>query len=375
METAVLETFQQSQKSAQRHNQLASKLKKTHAVCKDPSQFNQLFLKCLQHALVVFKREPAVERVLDFAVRFALLTGSEEGDRNVLTFMLKSMLALHSSRDKGVRLRSVEIIRKALDRMEDDAELDEDVFQDITDVMLARLNDKLPAVRCQAVLALSRLQDPEDTECPVRVGFEKLLVYDSSPDVRRAVLAHIYVCSDTIELVIGRTRDVKELVRRTAVEVLAQRVSMRSLSIAHRRLLLKHGLADRSETVRQACKAQLLPAWLQQCDGDFVLYLKRLDVESSDEWVEKSVMILLERTPPSELAENFMKNAECSEVVETIRSQDSTSQGKVRALLEPELAFYWKCLCQHLRGQGTSSEEHLDRILPEGSCLCPFLSQ
>ena len=371
----IVETFQLSQKSAQRHNQLANKLRKAHSGCKDPAQFNELFLKCLQHALVVFKREPAVERALDFAVRFALLTSGEQGERNVTSFLLKKMLALHSCRDKGVRMRSVEVVRKVLDKMDDDIELEMEICDEITDVMLVRLTDKLPTVRCHAVLALSRLQDPNDPECPVQQGFQKLLTDDSSPDVRRAVLAHIFVCADNIELVIGRTKDVKDTVRRTALEVLAQRVSIRSLTIAQRRQLLKHGLADRSDTVQQACRAQLLPAWLQQCDGDFVQYLQRLDVESCDEWVEKSTIVLMERSSPLELVENFLKRPECSRIVDSIRSQNNSNLDEARNLLDAEVAFYWRCLCQHLRGRGSSAEEQLDRVLPEGSCLCPFLSK
>ncbi|XP_065184105.1 condensin complex subunit 3-like [Sycon ciliatum] len=370
MESVLLETFQQSQKSVQRHNQLVGKLKKAHVGCKDYKHFNEEFFKCLQHALVEFKREPAVERVLDFAVQFSISTATESGDKNIFSFLMESLLALHSSRDKGVRMRAVEMVRKLLDKMEDDAEIDVNLCDRLIDIMLIRLNDKIPAVRCQAVLALARLQDPGDTECPVQGAFQKLAMLDSSPDVRKTVLSHIFVRADTIDILIGRTRDVKDNVRRTAFAVLAERVSIRSLTIAQRRELLKQGLADRIETVKQACVLQLLPAWMKQCDGNFVQYLKRLDVESGDEWVEKSVVELLKTKSPAELIDGFLTQPDCRELVENIRSPkaDSTTSG-----LDPDVSFYWRCLCQHLRGLGSSAEEYLDQILPEGASLCPFL--
>ena len=40
----------------------------------------------------------------------------------------------------------------------------------IYECMLQRLRDKFPNVRIQAVLALGRLQDPHDSECPIING-------------------------------------------------------------------------------------------------------------------------------------------------------------------------------------------------------------
>lgn len=51
--------------------------------------------------------------------------------------------------------------------MPENAEIDDDLFDKINEAMLARLRDKFPSVRVQAVLALSRLQDPKDENCPV----------------------------------------------------------------------------------------------------------------------------------------------------------------------------------------------------------------
>lgn len=54
--------------------------------------------------------------------------------------------------------------------MPENSQIDDDLFDKINKAMLIRLKDKIPNVRIQAVLALSRLQDPKDDECPVVNG-------------------------------------------------------------------------------------------------------------------------------------------------------------------------------------------------------------
>lgn len=51
--------------------------------------------------------------------------------------------------------------------MPENAQIDDDLFDKINEAMLIRLKDKFSNVRIQAVLALSRLQDPKDENCPV----------------------------------------------------------------------------------------------------------------------------------------------------------------------------------------------------------------
>lgn len=54
--------------------------------------------------------------------------------------------------------------------MGEEAVIDDELYSNIYDTMLHRLQDKIPSVRVQAVLALARLQDPRNKECPVIKG-------------------------------------------------------------------------------------------------------------------------------------------------------------------------------------------------------------
>mgnify|MGYP002259971622 CR=1 FL=1 len=87
--------------------------------------------------------------------------------------------------------------------MDDDAVIDDKLADRIFETMLTRLHDKIPAVRVQAVAAVSRLQDPGDTECPVISTYLSLMSTDSSAEVRRAVLLNIAISAQTLEAIIG----------------------------------------------------------------------------------------------------------------------------------------------------------------------------
>lgn len=70
----------------------------------------------------------------------------------------------------AVRFRVCQLIYKLLVNLPENAQIDDDLFDKIHDAMLLRVTDRVPNVRIQAVLALARLQDPSDPNCPVSSG-------------------------------------------------------------------------------------------------------------------------------------------------------------------------------------------------------------
>lgn len=63
---------------------------------------------------------------------------------------------------------------------------------------------------------------------------------------------------------------------------LAEKVSIRALTIAQRIKVLTIGLNDRSAIVKQAC-GQMLKAWSRSYDHNIVKLLEALDTEGSPE--------------------------------------------------------------------------------------------
>ncbi|CAO2639989.1 Condensin complex subunit 3 [Lemmus lemmus] len=313
--------------------------------------------------MVVYKREPAVERVVNFAAKFVTSfhqsDQEEEEDGGILNYLFTFLLKSHEANNSAVRFRVCQLINKLLGSMPENAQIDDDLFDKINDAMLIRLKDKIPNVRIQAVLALSRLQDPKDDDCPVVDAYVTMIENDSNSEVRRAVLSCIAPSAKTLPKIVGRTKDVKEAVRKLAYQVLAEKVHIRAMSIAQRVLLLQQGLNDRSDAVRQAVQKHLLQGWLRFTEGNILELLHRLDVENSFDVAVSVLNSLFSVTPLSELV-GICKNNDDRKLIPV-------------ETLTPELALYWRTLCEYLKSQGDEGEEFLEQILPEPVVYAEYL--
>jgi condensin complex subunit 3 len=83
-----------------------------------------------------------------------------------IPFVLQS----HNAGEGAVRFRVCQLVNKVLNAMGEDVAIDDALYERLHHAMLQRLRDKMPAVRVQAVLAVTRLQDPRDNDCPVING-------------------------------------------------------------------------------------------------------------------------------------------------------------------------------------------------------------
>lgn len=81
-------------------------------------------------------------------------------------------LQSHKANDKAVRFRVCQLINKVLNNLGEEAQIDDELYDRIYVCMLERLRDKKPVVRVHAILAINRLQDPNDHDCPVINGRE-----------------------------------------------------------------------------------------------------------------------------------------------------------------------------------------------------------
>lgn len=84
-------------------------------------------------------------------------------------FPIKSSQS-HKASSHAVRFRVCQLINKLLGSMAENAQIDDDLFDRIHQAMLVRVTDKFPNVRIQAALAMTRLQQPQDPDCPTING-------------------------------------------------------------------------------------------------------------------------------------------------------------------------------------------------------------
>lgn len=325
------------------------------------------FVALLQRVLLVFRREPAAERLVEFIARCAAAletcveasapsADAAPAELGFASRLLEHLMQFTGASDKAVRFRSCQLVSKILDALGDEAELEDELCGLIHSRMLDRTRDRVPLIRMQAVHALARLQDPADVECPVIARYILLLNTDSSSDVRRAVLGHVALSKLTLPEILRRTRDVKDAVRRQAFRVLAEKVHIKAMSIGDRVQLLDQGLQDRSEPVRAACSDMLCKSWLPSEDAGLLGLLDRLDVEHNMRVCEMAVRHALARASPT------------------------TDKPYVRAdfatdHLTPESALLWRVVCQHYAALGDGGALLLDGAAPEVSELCELVSR
>ncbi|XP_033016065.1 condensin complex subunit 3 isoform X3 [Lacerta agilis] len=361
----IKEIFEKAQKAHQNHAKLVASLKHMYNELQDKISFHEEFVHYLKFALIVYKREPAVEQVINFVAKFVVsfyepekddTEEEEQVENSLLKYLFKFLLESHNANSSAVRFRVCQLINKLLVSLPENAQIEDELFDQISNAMLLRVKDKVPNVRIQAVLALSRLQDPKDSDCPVVNVYSNLIENDSNPEVRRTVLSCIGPSAETLPKIIGRTMDVKEAVRKLAYQVLAEKVHMKALTIAQRVKLVEQGLNDRSESVKEVVQKKLLQTWLRLVEGNVLELLHRLDVESCPEVGIPVLNAMFSLSPVNDLIKNFSE----------------LDERKVIPIekLTAENALYWKTLCEYLKSEG---EEFLEKILPEPAIYADYL--
>ncbi|KAJ0033090.1 hypothetical protein NQD34_000197 [Periophthalmus magnuspinnatus] len=376
-EMDIKETFQRAQKG---HNKakLVASLKSRYNKLEDKTLFHEEFVHYLKYAMIVYKREPCVENVIEFVARFATSFQSApkpeeeheeeteedeedaEDDHPFLSFIFNFLLESHKANSHAVRFRVCQLINKLLGSMAENAQIDDDLFDRIHQAMLIRVTDKFPNVRIQAALAMTRLQQPRDPDCPTINAYLLIIDNDSNAEVRRAVLSCIAMSPSTLPKVLKRTRDIKENVRKLAFQVLADKVHIKALTIAQRVSLLQQGLHDASEAVREVVCSRLLPAWLLRLEGDVIQLLHRLDVENCAQTALDTLKAIFDGMTPEDLLKHQLQLND-----RKLMEEDS---------LSCENMLYWRALCEFIKSKGDEGEEMLEKVLPDAAIYAHYLS-
>jgi condensin complex subunit 3 len=163
------------------------------------------------------------------------------------------------------------------------AELEETIIEKVIERMLYFMKDTSPLVRTQAVFALQRLQDPENTnEDPVTKAFIYHMESDPVPKVRQAAITAIAKKLTNIPAVLERLYDVDEKVRRHTYQQMAS-YSVKSYKIADRINILNAGLNDRSDLVKKSVNNLLLSNWIGVYDYDYAEFIRAIKLDSNEQ--------------------------------------------------------------------------------------------
>ncbi|XP_064455076.1 condensin complex subunit 3-like [Ornithodoros turicata] len=312
------------------------------------------------------------ERLIDFTAQFVaspeLVTKSDDAppQNKLLTDVLTTALEWSECANRLIRQRSCELVGRIQHHLKDESVIDDELFENMEAKMMNRLSDTIAGVRAKAAGALVRLQEPANSKCRIVEVFLFHLNNDPNPEVRSAILKAVVPSNRSLEAILSRARDVKEGIRKLALECVTNRVPIRYLSIKQRMTLLVDGLNDRSLPVQKVVSEKLLPAWLTQCGESPMALLRMLDCHGSEETIEKVLKLLFEKLDMKEVAEAF--KTECLNETRVIPSDKLTCEG----------AMYWKHLALFLKSkQEADADLQLESIFPElvtySSYVCDFV--
>eukprot|EP01117_Protostelium_nocturnum_P014338 TRINITY_DN5452_c0_g4_i1.p1 TRINITY_DN5452_c0_g4~~TRINITY_DN5452_c0_g4_i1.p1 ORF type:complete len:1330 (-),score=514.18 TRINITY_DN5452_c0_g4_i1:27-4016(-) len=271
-------------------------------------------------------------------------------DDDLTKDIIELLLKFTNVANKGIRWRSCEIIAALMKRMNESIE--DDLSREIESTMKQSMKDKDSNVRCQAVLALSRLQEPSDPDDKIIKRYLKIMTSDVSAEVRKAVVDTVKSSKITIPALLERMRDTSVSVRKSVAVKIGNGVPVKKLTLEQRLEFVKNGLEDEQITVKKATISAICNHWLKEMGGSIPELLKLMDVCNNVHLCQMMTHYLLMELDKYkfEFSEEFMKN------------------------LTKETAFEWRMNCNHARVV-LKNDDLFDSLLPETVPFCRVLTQ
>ncbi|XP_047315595.1 condensin complex subunit 3 [Impatiens glandulifera] len=339
----IVKIFEETRASHATH---IRKLKDLSAIrSSSPILFTPAFLRAITPLLGFQRRTASSERLVRFVSIFSSTRDANNASLcdSFLEAFLHFLLVAAAAADKTVRFRGCQIISEIIMRLPDDAEVSNEIWDEVVETMNARVCDKSPIVRTFAVRAVSRFVNDSENSDILDILLENLPP-EQNPVVRKTIVLSLPPTNATSAAIISCTLDVNESVRKAAYCVLASKFPLQSLSIKLRTSILQRGLADRSAAVRGECLKLLRDEWLvKSCKGDPIELLKYLDVETYETVGDCVMDVLLKakliKVPADQSIRQFLSPAAIEETEGCCKSQ----------LMEPEVALYWRAICKHFR--------------------------
>lgn len=310
---AVCSAFADAQRSTAGHRKAIIALRKVQEACCyeptssksskqqqredfDEDDFHREVVRCVLRILPVKKAEAVGDRVVRFLGTFLHVASGkdnaiaaeddEEHDEDgplpetptsrLTTTVLETLLPLLQAKDKAIRYRATQITSHVINSMDT---LDDSLFHKLRLALLKRIHDKEAPVRLQAVYGLGRLaaevedeeeREDSDSEDDAAAGvLGKLLGVlqnDPSAEVRRNLLLNLPLTKEVLPYLLERARDADGTTRRALyARLLPALGDFRHLSLTHREKLLRWGLRDRDEKVREATAKLFRERWIEDC--------------------------------------------------------------------------------------------------------------
>ncbi|XP_059225519.1 condensin complex subunit 3 [Stomoxys calcitrans] len=329
----------------------------------DHDAFIYTFIKMIKSAMVADETNEFAHTTLLFCAKFV---GSFEGEEtHPLMADTCHWLLTTISNNQHVRFRLCQFVNMILNALGQEATLDDVICDRILEYMVGRLVDVAPNVRVQAILAMQRLQVPDNPDDPVLRSYQYHLCADPSPRVRQAIITCMGRNYHTIPYILDRLWDIDDKVRRHTYLHMSS-FPVRSYKVSQRLTLLEQGLNDRNESVRKVVTTIMLQQWIESYQKDLVSLISALKLDSNEIELNR-----FRKIAKQALKEIFKRQGK-EEIIACLplETEDTFYRCVPHSKLTIESAFYWQCLTEHLQQE---MAEEIDAIIPELSVFCSFV--
>ncbi|CCX12870.1 Similar to Condensin complex subunit 3; acc. no. Q10429 [Pyronema omphalodes CBS 100304] len=302
-----------------------------------------------------------------------------EASRAILR-IINHLLPFLGAREKIVRYRTTQFIALMLTNSLREFPFDHSavsvkIFEQLGMALSQRINDKEAIVRQQAAIGLARLYEmgvttgsddensDEEENADGLSGIVRLLLdaiqNDPSADVRRTILFNLSAEQKTLPFLLERSRDIDTATRKAVFARLLPSIpDFRRLTIGMREKLLRWGLTDRDESVRQAAQKLFNYRWIDNTNGDLLEVLERLDVINEP----------LEGGPKYLALKGFWENRK--DVLESMQLGEEFWEN-----LTPEGAFLARSMNDYCRTAADAKNLDIDERMPEVTRLAVYLQK
>ncbi|XP_030372995.1 condensin complex subunit 3 [Scaptodrosophila lebanonensis] len=346
------------------HKRYIKEMKKLYSQL-DHDAFVFTFIKMLKTVLEAEDHNEYGNTALSFCAKF--VTSFESEKTHPMLAATFNWLLSTKSNVPHIRYRICFFVNLILKELGPCAALDDTQCDQILNYMLDRLTDIAASVRKQAVLAMQRLQMPENPDDLVLRAYQYHLSSDPSSSVRQCVITCMGRNYLTVPYILERLWDVDEKVRRHTYLNMCN-YPVRSYKVSQRLTLMEQGLNDNSESVRKAVVNYMIKQWIESYQRNFVALTAALKLDSNEEELLRykrvagqMLEVIFEQTDNAELLAQLPLSEDC-ELHRCVPHEELTV----------ELVLYWQCLSGYL--QRTHADE-CDQVLPELSVFCAYVEK
>lgn len=302
----VASAFSDAQRTTAAHSRATQLLLQSHSI--SPGHFRESFIHCLNRILLIFSRDPPVERLIQFTANFCAtnIDTTQKFCTHILHHYIKNLQAVVPA----IRFRTLQLIATILKCLPCDVDIGDKTIGKLQDAIKKRATDRIPRVRAAAAGALCRLQfsgDVEEDEFTCLLV--KMFTTDSSASVRKAAMNAVAVSKSTTPHLLRRLRDVNHDVRRSAYEIFAIKINPRDLRQEEISMILREGLKDRIKSVRDTCRSKLLiEGWMKRrCNGNVFELVDIIGCKDYETEVLNALKVIFE-------SEEYSKLVECIDI-------------------------------------------------------------